>query len=55
MLAGGGALLGGLAPLLSERTGVRVTVAKKPLDSVALGIGRVIETGMPGVVNYRAR
>ena len=55
MLAGGGALLGGLAPLLSERTGVRVTVAKKPLDSVALGIGRVIEGGMDGVVNYRAR
>lgn len=55
MLAGGGALLGGLAPLLSERTGVRVTVAKKPLDCVALGIGRVIETGMRGVVNYRSR
>ena len=55
MLAGGGALLGGLAALLSDRTGVRVTVAKRPLDSVALGIGRVIEGGMNGVVNYRAR
>ena len=54
-VAGGGALLGGLAALLSDRTGVRVTVAKRPLDSVALGIGRVIEGGMNGVVNYRAR
>ena len=55
MLAGGGALIGGLAQLLSDRTGLRVTVAKRPLDSVALGIGKVIETGMQGVVNYRAR
>ena len=55
MLAGGGALLGGLPDLITERTGVRVTVAKKPLDSVALGIGRVIDGNYNNVVRYRAR
>ncbi len=55
MLAGGGALLGGLDRLITERTGVRVTVAKRPLDSVALGIGRMIEGNSPNVGNYRAR
>lgn len=56
MLAGGGALLGGLPALITEQTGVRVTVAKKPLDSVALGIGRVIEgNNLNDVVRYRAR
>ena len=55
MLAGGGALLGGLPALITERTGVRVTVAKRPLDSVALGIGRVIEGNYSGVAKYRAR
>ncbi len=55
MLAGGGALLAGLATLVSERTGVRVTVAKKPLDSVCLGIGRVIEGSVPDLVSFRAR
>ncbi len=44
MLSGGGALLRGLPTLISERTGVRVTVAKSPLESVCLGIGRVIES-----------
>ena len=34
MLSGGGALLGGLPRLISENTGVRVTVAKQPLESV---------------------
>ncbi len=55
MLAGGGALLGGLPALITERTGVRVTVAKRPLDSVALGIGRIIEGNYTGVIKYRAR
>lgn len=55
MLAGGGALLGGLPTLITERTGVRVTVAKKPLDSVVLGIGRCIEGEHEELVRYRAR
>ncbi len=55
MLAGGGALLGGLPALISERTGVRVTVAKRPLDSVALGLGKVIEGQVGDIVRYRSR
>lgn len=43
MLAGGGALLRGLPALITERTGLKVTVANKPLDCVALGIGKGIE------------
>ncbi len=43
MLTGGSALLPGLVQLLKERTGLKVTVAKNPLDSVCLGIGRVMQ------------
>ena len=42
-LAGGGALLRGLPNLITERTGLRVNVAKRPLDCVALGLGMGIE------------
>ena len=55
MLSGGGALLSGLSTLISERTGVRVTVAKKPLESVCLGIGRAIEGQAPDVLQFRGR
>ncbi len=44
MMTGGTSLLCGLPTLVAERTGVRVTVAKKPLESVCRGIGRVIES-----------
>ena len=55
MLTGGGALLGGLQQVISEKTGVRVTVAKKPLESVALGIGRMLENPTDGYLDYRGR
>jgi rod shape-determining protein MreB len=57
MLAGGGAMLGGLPLLINERTGIRVTVAKTPLESVCLGIGRVIESpgGIGSVLRQRTR
>ena len=55
MLSGGGALLGGMAALISEVTKVRVTVAKRPLESVALGLGKVIEGNYPGLAQYRSR
>ena len=57
MLAGGGALLAGLDVLLSGVTGIRVLRAKHPLDAVAIGIGRVIESEdkYPGAVMYRTR
>ncbi len=57
MLAGGGAMLGGLATIITERTGIRVTLAKHPLDAVCLGIGRVIESSgaIGGALRSRTR
>lgn len=43
VMTGGGALIGGLPQLVSQVTGIRVLVAKNPLDSVAIGIGHAIE------------
>ena len=45
MLSGGGALLAGMDLLISRVTGIRTIVAKSPIDSVAIGIGRFIENG----------
>jgi rod shape-determining protein MreB len=42
-LAGGGALLGGLNILISERTGLPVHIAPDPLTSVVMGAGRTID------------
>ena len=49
--------LAGLDLLISRVTGIRTVVAKNPIDSVAVGIGRVIESGsdINGLVNYRTR
>lgn len=57
MLSGGGAMLNGLDLLISRVTGIRTVIAKNPIDSVVVGIGRVIESqGMIGNrVTYRAR
>ncbi len=57
MLAGGGALLAGLDMLISRVTGIRTTVAKSPLDCVAIGIGNVIESmnELSGIVTFRSR
>lgn len=57
MLSGGGALLSGLDLLISRLTGIRTVVAKSPIDSVAIGIGRMIESGsdMNGLLSYRQR
>jgi rod shape-determining protein MreB len=43
VMAGGGALLRGIDRLLSERTGLPVTVADDPLSAVANGTGAVLE------------
>lgn len=43
MLCGGGALLKGLDKLINQETGIFVHVAPKPLDCVALGIGKILE------------
>ena len=42
-LTGGGALLGGLAHMLSQNTGIKVIVADNPLDCVAVGTGKALE------------
>jgi len=43
MLTGGGALLNGLDKLVRQETGMPVHIAENPLDSVALGAGRIVE------------
>ena len=53
MMTGGGAMIPGLAQLVSRITGIRVMVSKNPMDAVAIGIGRVIDSEMSGVVTFR--
>lgn len=56
MITGGGAMLAGLDLLISRVTGIRTVVAKSPIDSVAVGIGRVIESNdASGLLTYRTR
>ncbi|MBQ8920224.1 MAG: rod shape-determining protein, partial [Acidaminococcaceae bacterium] len=42
-LTGGGALLGGLAQVIAEDTGIHVYVAENPLDCVANGTGKALD------------
>ena len=57
MLTGGGSLIGGLDRKITEETSLRVTYAKRPLESVCIGIGRVIEStgSLAGAVKFRQR
>lgn len=43
IVAGGGALLRGLDKLLSEETGLPVSIAENPLSVVALGTGKILD------------
>ncbi len=43
MLVGGGANIPGISELITQRTGLRVTVAKNPMDCECIGIGKLIE------------
>jgi rod shape-determining protein MreB len=51
-LAGGGALLKGLDRLLSEETGLSVTVAKEPLLAVVHGTGVMIQQTQHSVFDH---
>ena len=56
-LTGGGALLRGIDKLITERTGLKVKIAQRPLDSVCLGIFKIIESEgkMGSLLQYRGR
>lgn len=44
VMVGGGSLLPGMADAVKKRTGLRVTVAKKPLESVCMGLGKMLKS-----------
>ena len=44
VLTGGGALIPGIAEYISAELKMKVTIAPKPLESVCIGIGRMIES-----------
>ena len=44
VLTGGGALLPGLADYISSELKIKVMVAPKPLESVCIGIGKMLES-----------
>ena len=52
-----GALLRGIDRLITERTGLKVRVAQRPLESVCLGIFKIIESEgkMGNLLQYRGR
>lgn len=57
MLVGGGANIHGIAELINQKTRLRVTVAKNPMDCECLGIGKLIERPsiIPGGILYKNR
>lgn len=57
MLVGGGANIYGMAELINQRTRLRVTVAKNPMDCEVIGLGKLIENPgiLPGGILYKNR
>ena len=57
VLSGGGALLGGLAALISRVTHLRVQIAKNPQDCSVLGLGRLLEYqgDVDRIIRFRTR
>lgn len=57
MLTGGGALLRGIDRLITEKTGIKVRKAERPLESVCAGILRVIQSEgrLGNLLQYRGR
>ena len=56
-LSGGGAYLKGIGPLINQKTGIKVHIAKSPFDSVCAGLGRIIESErmMGDILKYRGK
>jgi rod shape-determining protein MreB len=44
VLVGGGSLLPGIDRAISDRTGIRVITAKKPMEAVCRGLGRMLQS-----------
>ena len=44
VLVGGGALLPGIDQAISDRTGIRVVIAKRPLEAVCMGLGKMLQS-----------
>jgi rod shape-determining protein MreB len=44
VMVGGGSLLPGMADILHRRTGVRITVAKHPMDCGCIGLGQMLKS-----------
>ena len=57
VLTGGGAMLPGLAALIFERTGMKVRIANRPMESVCAGMLRVIDGAgeAEGLLRFRER
>ena len=55
VLTGGGALIPGIGKIISEKTGVQVRIAPRPMESVCRGILRVIESeeALEGLLRFR--
>ena len=57
MLVGGGVNIAGIGELITKKTGLRVTIARNPMDCECIGIGKIIENPrlLPDGVIYKNR
>ena len=57
MLVGGGANIVGIGDLIRQKTGLRVTIARNPMDCECIGIGKLIENPglLPDGILYKNR
>lgn len=58
VMVGGGSLLPGIDQAIQKHTGIRVTIAQKPMDCVCLGLGRMLHSAhgdFSEFVRYKAK
>ena len=57
VLVGGGAMLPGIDTAISERTGIRVITAKRPMEAVCMGLGKMLQSAgdFSEFVKYKVR